>query len=287
MLKDPAVTAVSTMSFEPVQAAAVQGALGIALIVGRAFAGFLMDRFFAPFVAVVILAFPMLGISLLALHSILDMILIILALPISNQIFIKAQNQLVQILNSRTLWLAVAMLFLIYTVPGFNTALIFQQTDVFKMDPQTIGNLSALEGVFGLVGAALYALYCKKLNLKSLIIIGVGLNAAFTLLYLKYSPGTAMYIHSVAGFVVVLSELSLMDLAVRSTPRGCEALGFALMMSIRNFGIALSDILGSNLMDVRHLSFNSLIWVNAITTAVVLLFIPILPRAVLSRKEGE
>jgi predicted MFS family arabinose efflux permease len=47
----------------------VQGALGIALIVGRAFAGFLMDRFFAPFVAVVILAFPMLGISLLALDA--------------------------------------------------------------------------------------------------------------------------------------------------------------------------------------------------------------------------
>mgnify|MGYP006279270843 FL=1 len=65
----PLVPILRARGIEPEQAAAVQGALGIALIVGRAFAGFLMDRFFAPFVAVVILAFPMLGISLLALDA--------------------------------------------------------------------------------------------------------------------------------------------------------------------------------------------------------------------------
>lgn len=48
------------------QAAATQAALGLALIFGRAFAGFLMDRFFAPYVAVAILAFPVLGVALLA-----------------------------------------------------------------------------------------------------------------------------------------------------------------------------------------------------------------------------
>lgn len=65
----PLVPILRARGIEPDQAAAVQGALGIALIVGRAFAGFLMDRFFAPFVAVTILAFPMIGISLLALDA--------------------------------------------------------------------------------------------------------------------------------------------------------------------------------------------------------------------------
>jgi MFS family permease len=51
------------------EAAAVQGALGLALILGRAFAGFLMDRFFAPWVAVIILIFPVLGVILLALDG--------------------------------------------------------------------------------------------------------------------------------------------------------------------------------------------------------------------------
>jgi MFS family permease len=51
------------------QAAVVQGALGLALIVGRAFAGFLMDRLFAPYVAVAILAFPIVGVTLLAFDA--------------------------------------------------------------------------------------------------------------------------------------------------------------------------------------------------------------------------
>jgi MFS family permease len=51
------------------EAAAVQAALGLALILGRAFAGFLMDRFFAPWVAVIILIFPVLGVILLALDG--------------------------------------------------------------------------------------------------------------------------------------------------------------------------------------------------------------------------
>jgi carbon starvation protein CstA len=78
-----------------------------------------------------------------------------------------------------------------------------------------------------------------------------------------------------------------MDLAVRSTPRGCEALGFALMMSIRNFGISMSDVVGSKMMDQYHFSFDSLVIINAATTTVILLFIPFLPREIILRKEGE
>ena len=48
------------------QAAATIGMLGLALIVGRAFAGFLMDRVFAPHVAAAIIVFPLIGVSLLA-----------------------------------------------------------------------------------------------------------------------------------------------------------------------------------------------------------------------------
>lgn len=54
---------------DPGQAAAIQSALGLALIVGRAFAGFLMDRIFAPYVAAAILAFPIAGVSLLAMGA--------------------------------------------------------------------------------------------------------------------------------------------------------------------------------------------------------------------------
>src|SRR5207247_867112 len=87
--------------------------------------------------------------------------------------------------------------------------------------------------------------------------------------------------------------MALMDLAVRSTPAGCEAPGFSLMMSVRNFGLALSDVLGSKILDAHlmlgtHLiDFNSLVLVNAGTTFIILLFVPFLPRLIMNRREGE
>ena len=50
----------------PAQAATAQSLLGISLIFGRVLAGYLMDRFFAPRVAVLFLLGPLLGLALLA-----------------------------------------------------------------------------------------------------------------------------------------------------------------------------------------------------------------------------
>lgn len=63
----PLVPILRARGITPEQAALVQGALGLALIVGRAFAGFLMDRLFVPYVAAAILLFPIVGVALLAL----------------------------------------------------------------------------------------------------------------------------------------------------------------------------------------------------------------------------
>lgn len=65
----PLVPILRARGIAPEQAAALQGALGLALILGRAFAGLLMDRFFAPYVASAILIFPIIGVSLLALDA--------------------------------------------------------------------------------------------------------------------------------------------------------------------------------------------------------------------------
>ena len=227
------------------------------------------------------------GISLFALLAVFVLIVVLTLLPTRNAVIVRAQVQLSQILRSRTLWMAATMLFLIYTVPGLGTALTFRQSDELKFKTEFIGFLGSLEGITGVVGAFLYMMVCRKINLRVLLIGGVAVNALATLLYLIYTRGTAPMIHSLGGFVGVLSELALMDLAVRSTPKGCEALGFSLMMSVRNFGLAMSDVLGSKLIDTYHFTFNTLVWVNAGTTAVVLLFVFFLPRAIMNRRDGE
>jgi predicted MFS family arabinose efflux permease len=227
------------------------------------------------------------GISLFSLLGVFLMIIAIVYLPTRNGVLVRAQGQLVQILRSRTLWLAGTMILLIYTVPGLYTVLTFRQSDVLHFSPPFIGAMESLEAAAGLLAAGAYVLFCRRLNLRGSLILGVGVNATATLLYLIYARNTAPLVHVVTGFTVILSELAVMDLSVRATPRGCEALGFALMMSMRNFGLSLSDVLSGTLVDRAHLPFQALVLMNSATTAAVLLMLPVLPAAIVAWREGE
>jgi hypothetical protein len=106
-------------------------------------------------------------------------------------------------------------------------------------------------------------------------------------MYVFYGRKTAMPIDAVSSLVGIIAEVALMDLAVRATPRGCEAFGFSLMMSVRNLALTANDILGSWLIDHRHWQFNKLVLVNAGTTALVLVIIPFLPKILMNRREGD
>lgn len=204
-----------------------------------------------------------------------------------------AAVELGRIIRYPTLLAAAGLLFLVYISPGFNTPLTFRQSDVYHFSTQLIGNLDVAPGIAGLAAAALYAVLCRRLKLRALLVIGISGSAAATLLFLIYTQHPPILIpavvavHAVNGFVGVLAELALMDLAVRATPPGCEALGFSLMMSVRNFGLGLSDVLGSKLLHHLHWTFTGLVLVNAATTALVLVFIPLLPRVLMNRHDGE
>jgi len=118
--------------------------------------------------------------------------------------------------------------------------------------------------------------------------IAIVLNAVLTLTYLFYtSEVRAMFIEAQGGFVGTLAELVMMDMAVRATPKGCEGMGFSLMMSVRNTGIGVSDILGSRLIEKYHFTLFNLVWLNAGTTALVLIAIPFLPRLLMDRSDAK
>jgi hypothetical protein len=89
------------------------------------------------------------------------------------------------------------------------------------------------------------------------------------------------------GFGYTLAELSLMDLAVRATLAGSEGLGFALMMSVRNFALYGTDWLGSKLLDKYHLAFSTLVFSNAATTLITVPLVFLLPLYIVSRKDAE
>ena len=206
----------------------------------------------------------------------------------STTAWVNAGAQLKTLARSGTLWSAAGLLFLVYISPGFGTPLYYYQTDTLKFSQQFIGNLGFINGGLGLLGAVIYGVLCQRLSLRPLLALGIVCSVFSTLFYLLYgSPTAAMFIEGGAGIFATLAELPLMDLAARATPRGSEGLGFAVMMSVRNGSQALSDIIGSMLVDQYHVSFSYLVWLNAGTTALVLLVIPFLPRVLMDRCDGE
>jgi predicted MFS family arabinose efflux permease len=198
----------------------------------------------------------------------------------------KSKEQFLTLMKSSSLWAAAGMLFFVYFAPGFDTPLYYYQTDTLKFSQQFIGNLAFIGGGIGLLGAVLYGLVCRKLPLRKIMYAVILLNAILTLSYLFYtSPSRAMWIEAQNGFVGTLAELVMVDMAVRATPKGCEAMGFSLMMAVRNMGIGVSDILGSRLSDHYHFTFFNLVWLSSGTTALVLLVIPFLPKLIMDHSD--
>jgi hypothetical protein len=203
----------------------------------------------------------------------------------ASEVFHNAGQQLMTIVRSRNLWMALLFMALFYFSPGFSTPLFYRQTDELHFSKQAIGNLGVFSGFFGILATVVYSQLIKRVQIRTMLLIGVATSAAGTLLYLFYSTWTlAAFIESQNGLFFSLAELALLDLAARATPKGCEGLGYSLMLSIRNVAGSGADIVGSHLAD-HHWSFGSLVYLNAATTAVVLLLLPFLPAALMRSKD--
>jgi hypothetical protein len=150
-----------------------------------------------------------------------------------------------------------------------------------------MGALQALAGIAWLTGAAIYAVLCRRIPLKISLIGGIVMNGVGVLLYLHYDSATsAAVIEFSYNALYALGSLPLYDLAARATPKGRESLGFGLMIGVRNVALyAISDPVGSYLYGHYHVGFKQLVWINAGSTLAVLLFLPVLPAALLAARE--
>ena len=198
----------------------------------------------------------------------------------------NAGTQLGKIFTSGTLWFALLFIGLYYFSPGFSTPLFYRQTDEFKFTPEQIGLFGTYSGAAGIVAALLYGYLIKRVNIRFLIFGGILMAGLGTFLYLFYSPNytVARLIETQNGFFGTLAEVSLMDLAARATPRGCEGLGYSLILSMRNVALFGADIVGSKLSDAKW-PFAWLVFLNAGTTLFVLVFLPFLPGKIMRGKD--
>jgi hypothetical protein len=189
--------------------------------------------------------------------------------------------------RSGQIWTAAGILCLINFTPGFQTPLFYYQTKTLKFSSQLIGNLSALTAAFSLVAPLVYVYMCKRLRLRLSLLFATCLNVIGILLFLAYhSRAAAIWISSANGLLGALAIVAVYDLLARAIPRSSEAFGYSLVFSIGNIASSVSNIWGSWLWD-RLQNFATLVWLNAGTTAMLLLVIPFLPARLVDWSEDE
>ena len=179
------------------------------------------------------------------------------------------------------------MIFLLAAAPGLGTPLLFYQRDVLKFDTSFIGFLGTVAAAAGMAAAVLYYPACRRYNLRSLVAISIVLHALAALLYLGYrSHESAILISAINGATGTLAMLPVYDIALRATPRGSEAIGYAVMMSMWNLTNAFSDLTGSYIFDLLGRNLTPLIFLDAFTSFIVIVAVPFMPRALSTREDA-
>jgi MFS family permease len=174
----------------------------------------------------------------------------------------------------RDVWVVAGFIFFWTFSPSFGPALLYYQTDVLKFSQQFIGHLGALGSIAAVGGAFIYAPLSRKVPLKRLINLSIGIGVVGTLAYLRYrDPWSAVAIDVVFGGIGMITQLAFLDLAAKSCPRRVEATFFALLMSVFNGGAQGSQVVGGHLYD--WLGYTPLVLISAVFTALAWLLVPL------------
>ena len=95
----------------------------------------------------------------------------------------------------------------------------------------------------------------------------------------------AYVIESLWGLGWASADMALTDLYMRATPDGSEALGFSLMVSVRNLSLFGADWLGAKAMETYHMQFSTMAIANGVVSLIALPFIFYLPGLIVDRKD--
>jgi hypothetical protein len=189
---------------------------------------------------------------------------------------------------SKSMWTASTLFFLLAFAPGFQTPLFFYRTNGLHFSAQFIGMLLMVNAAFSMISSASYAWICTKASLRTLMIVGVILDAAGQGVYVFYfSPHSAIVIEALSGLMRGFVWMPILDLLVRAVPKGNEAAGAALEWAPANLATSVSDLTGSWLFQHYGLTFRNLAWLNSCSTLLILFLVPLIPASVMAIREGH
>ena len=206
----------------------------------------------------------------------------------SSQLLGDTGAQLRRIVQAKTMWAAAGFSFLFYFAPGIQTALFYRQQNVLHMTTGQQGLMLFLNGGFAMLTATIYGTYAaRRWPLRKLLFWFILAGGLAQMSYAFYdSMPNAYVIESLWGLGWAAADMALSDLYMRSAPKGSEALGFALMVSVRNLSLFGADWLGSAAMETYHLQFSTMAITNGLISIIALPFVFLLSGSIVDRKDS-
>lgn len=209
------------------------------------------------------------------------------AVPI-GQTARNAGRNLIGLFKFPTLWMAVGFISLVLAIPSFATLMTFRQVRELGFSFEQIGYLRLAYGVFGLLGAIAFRYMCGRVSLRWTLTIGLFIFSLSNMAYFFYNSMPAAFcIEAMNGLVITLVQAPLFDLAARSTPKGSEALGYGLIMAVWSNVMQFAPWFGSTLNHHFGITLHGLIWINVMVAMTLAALVPLLPKSIISRREGE
>ena len=182
-----------------------------------------------------------------------------------------------------------AFLFLWNFNPFSSTVLYYYSTTNLQFSEQFVGTLTSWQAVGGVIGSILYGVFCRALPVPWLIHGSIVTGILATLAYLGYrDPASAVLVSVLAGLVYAIGSLVQLDLAARVCRPVTAGTTFALLMSLSNLSLSLSQGVGGSMFEAmarqwgNAWAFQLLVAAGAFATAACWLLLPLLSRSIVA-----
>lgn len=210
----------------------------------------------------------------------------------SLHVFRSIWQQLKNVLR-REMLLPALLMFFVQAVPTFRSTCLYQyQTGPLHYSDEALGWLGFVGYGAALLNSGIYVWWCRKASLRVSLygaILVTSLSALPYLYYTAYTPymPRAVVIESIGNLLQFLAYLPLLDLAVRCTPKGSEALGYSVLIGVWNIGLMIGMKTGPMLYEhAFHKNMNALIWLNTGVTLAGVALVFLLPKVLVEKREG-
>ena len=190
-----------------------------------------------------------------------------------------------RLLRHKAIYAPALMIFLWDFAPGWGTPLFFYLTKQVHLTETQYGSTMSILSFGALISALAYPMLCRRINVRPLLIYGTLLGIVGGALFVLIHNSTeAQVFAALAGFSCGIATCTYSDVLFRSCPKELDGVVTMLFMGAAAFGGDVSDLVGSWLYDRG--GFGMALVATCVTTAAILLFVPMIPISITKPMEG-